>query len=378
MDNGRRAVSLGLFLALIGTSAIPVFADPYEGYPPVYDQWESFTSEDGLPDDHIYFVEVDHVREGLVWLGTDNGLVCRDTRDGTWTVYTPEDGLAHQAVISVEVDEKTGDVWVGTMNGLSCLSGGRFINFDQFNSGLANNFVYGLVAVGDTLWVATTAGANFYDKNTGEWGVFTSLNAPFHENWCYGVCAGDGKVFVAAWGGGVIEYDLATGHWQDYLDPDGDFEIDLFPNDGIVHEIVTAAAYERGVLWASTYFGLSVYDFRRWRTYFEHDSGLVSEFINFVRAQPGTHDGWVCTDKGLSVVNYDTEKWVTYVPDPEGKGGAIKLYDGAALVETRRSETNLANNFVIAVDFQGDTDVWVGTGHGLSHGTRSVQVGMNE
>jgi hypothetical protein len=31
--------------------------------------------------------------------------------------------------------------------------------------------------------------------------------------------AGDGKVWIAAWGGGVIEYNTATKHFRDYVDP---------------------------------------------------------------------------------------------------------------------------------------------------------------
>lgn len=334
---------------------------------PIYDTWETFTTEDGLPNDHIYWVEVDSVND-RIWVGTDDGLAYY--QNGAWKVYRPEDGLGHQAVMCVELDPNTGDLWIGTFGGLSWFSAGRFHTFTQFNSGLANDIVYGVVVQGDTIWAATTAGTSRFIKKTGEWTVYDSQNAPMHENWCYNVCTGSGKVFVAVWGGGILEYDVDTGHWQDYRDPDGEFEIDLFRDDGLVHDIVTAPSYEKGLLWAATYFGLSVYDFRRWRGYLDHDSGLASNFINFVRAQPGTHIGWVCTDKGLSVLDYDSDQWVTYRKDEEGQGGEVKIYQGKELIEARKSATSIGHNFVLSVDFQGD-EVWVGTSHGLSHGMRA-------
>ncbi len=362
------AIVLAVVFVLISTSTAMSQNNPGVESPPIYETWETFTTKDGLPDDHIYWVEVDPVNDCL-WVGTDDGLGC--LQDGNWKVYTPEDGLGHQAVMCVEVDTLTGDLWIGTFKGLTWFSAGRFHNFTQFNSGLANDIVYGVAVQGDTIWAATTAGTSRYIKKTREWMVYDGQNAPMHENWCYNVCNGPpGKIFVAVWGGGILEYDMKIDHWQDYRDPDGEFEIDLFPHDGLVHEIVTAPSYAEGLLWASTYFGISLYDnFRRWRSYFETDSGLASDFINFVRAKPGTHVGWICTDKGLSVFDYDLNRWVTYKrneKDPEYRG-IIEIYQGKKLVETRKTKTGIAHNFVLSVDFDGD-DVWVGTSHGLSHG----------
>ena len=75
-----------------------------------------------------------------------------------------------------------------------------------------------------------------------QWEIFTEKNAPMHEPWTYGVSAGDGKIFIAAWGGGVIEYTTKTKQFKDYTDPDGEMEIDLLPDDGVVHDITTATS----------------------------------------------------------------------------------------------------------------------------------------
>ena len=80
---------------------------------------------------------------------------------------------------------------------------------------------------------------------TGEWTIFTEKNAPMEEIWNYGVDYRDGKVHLAVWGSGVLEYDVATGRWKDYLDPDGEMEIDLYRDDGIVHVITTGGQLRR-------------------------------------------------------------------------------------------------------------------------------------
>src|SRR5579872_1185367 len=79
----------------------------------------NFTTANGLPDNHVYSVLVDGDR---IWAGTDNGLGVYE--NGKWKVFRPSDGMAHQAVLSLALDKNTGDVWAGTMGGLSRVSAG--------------------------------------------------------------------------------------------------------------------------------------------------------------------------------------------------------------------------------------------------------------
>ncbi len=332
--------------------------------PRVYTHWENFTKEDGLPSDKIFCVAV---REEQVWIGTDNGLAVYE--NGTWTSYHEEDGLAHRAVLSIAVDPDSGDLWIGTMGGLTHLSAGRFETYTQFNSGLPNDVVFGVAVENQNVWVVTTAGTGRLRVRDRGWDVYTPANAPQHEPWGYGIDYNDGKVWAALWGGGALEFDIETEVWKAYMDPDGEMEIDLFRDDGIIHSITTAVSYREGLLWAATYFGLSRYDGRRWRGYMQHDSGLASDFINFVKARGRT--AWVCTDKGLSVVNGNTNRWITYAPIDkpidEGQGWEARVYQEKELIESIPLENGLANNFILGVDFQGK-DVWVATSKGVSHG----------
>jgi hypothetical protein len=168
---------------------------PDEYLPYVYTDWEHFTVEDGLPNDHIFAVKVDGHR---VWVGTEDGLACYDKRTGKFRAWKEADGLPFQVVSALDVDRKTGDLWIGLFGGgLARFTGGRFDHFDQLNSGLVNDVVYGVAVENDHVWAATTAGASRYNTVSKNWKIFTEKNAPMEEIWNYGVSYNDGKVYLA-------------------------------------------------------------------------------------------------------------------------------------------------------------------------------------
>jgi ligand-binding sensor domain-containing protein len=324
---------------------------------PVYGHWRNFTTKDGLPSDKAYTVRIDGDR---VLVGTHDGLAVYENEK--WRTYTTEDGLAHNGVVSIDVNELTGDVWIGTLGGLTRWSSGKFTTFTQFNSGMPNDLVYCVYCDGKDIWVATGGGAGHYDTKTGLWDIFTEQNAPMHEPWTYGVSAGDGKVYIAAWGGGVIEYNKKTRHFRDYTDPDGFMEIDLQPDDGVVHDITTATAYADSILWVSTYFGMSRYDGKNWKGYFNTDSGLASNFINFLRAEGRVV--FVCSDNGLS--STDGTTWVTYKKDDNNENGKAIITNGDMKKEVLLSPS-ISHNFIIGVD-ANENYLWVATSKGVSRG----------
>jgi ligand-binding sensor domain-containing protein len=351
-------IAVTVMAAVVVTASAPAEKLPY-----VYTKWKHFTTQDGLPDDHIFAVKVDGPR---VWVGTENGLALIDKRTGKVTkTWMEKDGLPWRVITGIEVDQKTGDVWLALFGGgLARFSGGRFDHFQQLNSGLVNDVVYGVAVENDNVWAATTAGASRYNTKTGEWTIFTEKNAPMEEIWNYGVHYADGKVHLAVWGSGVLEYDVATGRWKDYLDPDREMEIDLYRDDGIIHVITTGANYVDKTLWVSTYFGVCRYDGRKWRGFFNVDSGSLSDFNNNLRAR-SANEAWFCSDKGLGVVtDVETNTWVAYTRDPKTLRGKAVVTRDKTVIETVDTELTVPHNFIISADLDGN-DAWVGTSKGL-------------
>ena len=347
-----------LYLTAAAVLALPAVAAPPNM--PMF-RWENFTIADGLPNNHVFCVLVDGNR---VWAGTDNGLGVY--KNGKWKIYRSADGMAHQAVLSLALDKNTGDVWAGTMGGLNRISPGRIDTFTQLNSGLSNDIVYGVGIYGDYVWTATAAGASRYNTRTGQWALFNERNTPMFEIWVYAVSPAEDKVYYAVWGGGVLEYDVKTERWKDYNDPDGETELVLFKDQGLIHEITTSVSYVNKILWVSTYFGASRYDGRTWHNFLNKDSGLPSNFTSQVKGVDGDR-AWFSTDKGLAY--YDGTNWAVYRPAMDTHRPEMLVRDADGNITPIAVTTAPAHNYILGVDFQGD-DIWVATAEGLSHGIR--------
>jgi ligand-binding sensor domain-containing protein len=338
--------------------AIPLLATP-----PAMPQfsWENFTVANGLPDNHVFCVLVDGNR---IWAGTENGLGLYE--DGKWKIFRPADGLAHRAVLSLALDRRTGDVWAGTMGGLSRVSAGRIDTFTQLSSGLSNDVVYGVAVRDDYVWTATAAGASRLNTRTGQWALFNERNTPMYEIWTYSVSPGADKVYYAVWGAGLLEYDVKTERWKDYNDPDGETEIVLLKDQGLIHEITTSVSYVDKIVWVATYFGASRYDGRNWHNFLTKDSGLPSNFMSFIKGVDANR-AWFCTDKGLAY--YDGTNWAVYRPALDSHRPEMLVRDSDGNTSNVPVKTAPAHNYTLGIDFQGD-DVWVATAEGLSHGIR--------
>jgi ligand-binding sensor domain-containing protein len=338
---------------------------PTKKLPYVYTHWKHFTVEDGLPDDHIMSVKVDGDR---VWVGTEGGLACINKRTGEIRKWTEKDGLPWRVITGIDVNPKTGEVWLGLFGGgLARLAGGRFDHWHQLNSGLVNDVVYAVTMENDNVWAATTAGASRYNTKTGEWTIYTEKNSPMEEIWNYGVCYADGKVYLAIWGSGVLEFDVATERWKEYIDPDKEMEIDLYRDDGIVHVISTGVSYVDKILWVSTYFGTCRYDGRHWRGFYKQEGGPPSDFTNNVKARSG-NEAYFFTDQGLSVMaDFPSDTWVVYTRDPKTGRGVAEVKRGHEILERVEMDFVLPNRFTINGDLDAK-DIWIGTSKGLAWG----------
>lgn len=320
-------------------------------------RWETLGVEQGLPAEKVLAVAVDGA---VVWAGTEGGLVRLEGGDAK--TYGVAQGLPFEVVSALAVDPRSGDLWVGTLAGLARVSAGRVDAYTQLDSGLANDVIYGLAVDGSDLWIATAAGLNRFDQGTGAWEIFDVSNTLMHEPWCYAVACAEGDVYVGVWGGGVVVRDRETGTFREHRDPDGEMEIDLDPDDGLVHDVVSSVSVSDGVMWVGTYFGLSRYDGRHWTGYSERDSGLANDFVNQVTAQG--ESVWVCTDQGLS--RFDSERWHTWRHDEAGRWSVLlREADGSERIHPSPTGPASATIYGAAV---GSDGLWLATAKGLSHG----------
>jgi hypothetical protein len=331
-----------------------------EGLPfPIIERFENFGHDQGIPTHKVHTVL--KTSDSKLWIGTWDGLCVRE-ENGKFKRYGPEDGLTHKMVLCMVEDPKTGDLWIGTMRGLNKFSGGKFTRYIQTDSGLPNNVVYGVDVAEDKLWVATAAGAGVMDLKTGAWKIYDHTNSNMHEPWCYSIKGAKDVVYIGVWGGGILEHNPQLGTFKAYRDPDGDFHYDLVPDDGPINDITSWIAWKDGVLWQTTYFGMSRYDGKYWKTWVQDKSPLPSNFTQF--AWPVGKYCWIGSDRSATVT--DGTYWANYLLGDKGES-ILEIHRPKQAVEKRILPTGICNAFVLGI-WADENEAWFATANGLSHG----------
>lgn len=286
----------------------------FAGFPATF-EWKRLGREAGLPVLKTLSVEI---LEGVIYAGTSKGLFRKAGQTPFKKVDLDE--IPETAILSLKADRKAMDLWVGTMHGLARVNQGRVDVYTQLNSGLLNDVVHGLDFACKHVWIATEAGVSRFEPSTGRWESYNGKNTPMKEIWCHGIAASEKLVYVAVWGGGVMEYSYATGSWKNTFDPDGEFEKDLVRNDGLPSVLISNIDYDGKTAWASSYFGVAGCNGCNWLEWFEDSGeGLPSNFVNHTRSDlnsPGRtrpQRVWACTDRGLGC--FDGKIWTHEICD---------------------------------------------------------------
>jgi ligand-binding sensor domain-containing protein/signal transduction histidine kinase len=97
-------------------------------------------------------------RQGLLWFGTEQGLICREPRKS----YGMRDGLSSNAIQAL-ADDKAGNLWIGTQAGLNLLRSERLTTFHTTNGLPGENIGSLYVDDDDVLWVGTSGGLARFD-----------------------------------------------------------------------------------------------------------------------------------------------------------------------------------------------------------------------
>jgi len=78
--------------------------------------WENFTTQEGLPGNHIFMLYKDD--KGELWIGTSQGLTRMDRASRKFSTLTTADGLYAENVFSM-ANASDGTVWVGSFGGVA-------------------------------------------------------------------------------------------------------------------------------------------------------------------------------------------------------------------------------------------------------------------
>ncbi|MBQ1662226.1 MAG: hypothetical protein II054_06970 [Treponema sp.] len=235
-------------------------------------------------------------KDGRIWLGCNNGLICYRISGGTYTPIREENAITRfcegARVRHVGTCEN-GDILVSTYAKLGQLRfspDGELVGQWRSQEGLSGDKVR--VAVEDSkngdLYIGTTSGFNVVKKNTGAIERYTLATGLPHE---YIMCIfqdpADGKVWLGTDGGGIMTWENGriTNHYT--------------TENGLAGNIIFKISKESdGALWICTGTGVSRMKDGKFFNYTK-STGLGTDSI-FQIVADNSGNAWFTSNGGVS------------------------------------------------------------------------------
>ncbi len=140
---------------------------------------KNISTTDGLSQSSVIAIHQD--KFGQMWFGTRDGL---NKYDGSrFTIFrndvNDKSSISNNDILAI-VEDNSGKIWVGTYNGLNCYDpvSGKFTRYlhTKANHTISNNAVWTIKEIGSEMWFGTSKGLTILNKKTGN---FTSV---FHSD----------------------------------------------------------------------------------------------------------------------------------------------------------------------------------------------------
>ncbi len=130
---------------------------------------KNISTSNGLSQSSVIAIHQDKL--GQIWLGTRDGLNRYNGSDFTVFRNSSTDSLSisNNDILSIEGDSE-GNIWIGTYNGLNCYNpiNNKFTKYFHANNDvtLSNNTVWCVKEIKEEIWIGTSNGLSVFDKKT--------------------------------------------------------------------------------------------------------------------------------------------------------------------------------------------------------------------
>lgn len=235
------------------------------------------------------------LRNGNILLGTDGDGVYLTNYRTNAVIKLP---IPNTAITALFEDNK-GHIWIGTYQyGLYCFYHNKLKHFTTTNSNLSSDNIWGIVEDKyENLWIGTLGGKiHKYNINDNK----NYFETPFKDTRSVSGMFYDGdKTIYAATGYGLTIIDIDKNTNQVFLgNKKGNQQLNQL-------QISTVYKDRRNHLWIGTNAGLTIWDLKKDSlSYFDISDGLSGNIIRGI-AEDNSHNIWVTTSKGLSVIMLD-------------------------------------------------------------------------
>jgi ligand-binding sensor domain-containing protein len=258
---------------------------------------ETITIEEINP--YMRVIEIVEDKAGNVWFGTSDGLIKYDGKK--FTTFSNKEGLQGRAeeIWGLMVD-KSGLIWVGGYGGIFHFDGEKFIPFSLPDSMVENpqhmlsdKLVFKIIEdKNGTMWFATDGNGIFKYRN-GEFTHLTNKNGLTDNNTADILEDKQGNIWISTFYGGTSKFDGTT--------------FTNFTKDGIIKGVETGGFYEdsKGNIWfAAEGYGVYRYDGNNFKQFTTGD-GLTSN-VTLSILEDNKGQVWFGSWQGLSIYDGKT------------------------------------------------------------------------
>jgi len=323
----------------------------------------SFTVEDGLPSNSINCLIIDS--QNRLWIGTSEGL--GQKKGEKFATLTRENGLPSNVIWELETTSQN-KLWIATQVGavkMDLVSGKIERQITQ-RTGLTSDYLNVVfLDSGGNLWLGSDNGVSklsgeffevftqaFFEQSVSVWSLLTDI---------------EGNLWYGTTGGGVFKSD-------------GDILTNYTIKDGLAGNFVKSIFQDsKGNIWFGTFEGVSRFDGKTFTSYSAED-GLSNNSV-FAITEDNKGNLWFGTDKGIS--RFDGEEFKNFstkdgLPDnyiraalKDSKGnlwfgtyGGLVKYNGKKF-EVFTQTNGLAHNLVLSILEDSKKNIWLATENGL-------------
>jgi PAS domain S-box-containing protein len=238
----------------------------------------TFSTQNGLSNDYVHSILED--RDGNVWITTVNGL--NRLSDGRISTYNVKDGLSNNNGFGM-AEDREGNLWVGvdSTNSLNRFRDGKFLTYSS-HEGLVGEVAHSVLQRRDgSIWISDDNGLN--ELNNGSFRTYSKM---LGKNVAAIIESRDGTLWIAS-NAGLGR--LKNGHLKIYAKQDGIANTNVW----------TLVEDKEGSIWIGTDDGLNRFKNEKLTAYTVND-GLPSQMIRLL-ALDREGNLWIGGNSGLTV-----------------------------------------------------------------------------
>lgn len=319
-----------------------------------------FGKQQGLRHDQIRCMIQDKM--GNIWLGTDNGLTKYDGK--YYYHYTTLQGLNHNVIMTLFQDSE-GNIWFSTFEGGVTKFDGRYLTTFTTDGGLPYNIVNSIFEDSSgAIWFGTKRGLAKYDGNY--FTIFRKSEGLPSSDVRSMLLDDTGRMWIATYGGGISIYDGTS--FTSYTD-----------KQGLPQNLIFMLFKDiDGNIWISTsYAGLVKYDGTNFLHYtvkeglgsnsvrtivqdenenlwFGNGVGTITRFDGRSFRVLGKEDGLVAESMRCSMIDINGNMWFGT------RGAGLIRFDGVLFTHLTQGE-GLSNSRVVSMLEDRYGNLWLGT-----------------